>query len=206
MNIGSYVAVCCPGPSLAKFHECSREWSAVIAVNRAVLAVPATHWAYLDTRMGCATWPEVYEASKTGKGIPVIVTRPTAYHECGRQAPAFRDNTTMIDIRQAVRTNALLFSSVAAMKFAISLEPQALHMFGMDMVGKADWDGTVDPENNRAEKRWEAERAIISEIVGEAMAAGIDVVRGVGRPVGVVPAGGFMREIGIGGTLGCANA
>lgn len=180
MVVGRKIAVCCPGPSLPDFHLVKADWWAVVAVNRAVLAVPATHWAFLDSHIGCTTlrdamppFPDDY--------CPDVICRPDCYEEVSRRWPGFRDRFIHIDLRQFTRKHTgdyWTFSATSAFKWAQQQDPNEIHLFGMDMAGTLDWDGTKLPTNERSDTRWERERAMVSALIAETRAMGIEVVKG----------------------------
>ena len=180
MIVGRKIAVCCPGPSLPDFHLVTADWWSVVAVNRAVLGVPATHWVFLDAHIGCTTLRDA-QPKLPDDYCPDIICRPACYEEVSRRWTGFRDKFTHIDLRQFTRDNCgdyWTFSATSALKWAQCQEPNEIHLFGMDMVGKEDWDGTILATNERSEARWERERAMVSALIAETRALGIEVVKG----------------------------
>lgn len=156
------------GESLLDFPKRRFASDRVVAVNRAALNPAAAacgidYWCFLDPKMYAKCWRAV------SRGCRLVTTRAT-YHAVVRPRETPQEACRLVDFTlepdmPPADLNYGRFSATMALAFAASLLPAhggAVHCWGVDMRGQADWDGTVWAEYRRDNDptRWQDERHI----------------------------------------------
>jgi hypothetical protein len=179
------IALLSCGPSV-ELYRGRAGYDAVIGVNRIAARHTVDYWCFGDF----ATY-----ADNRPLGSPVLVTSDGAAfyvrHNLGEElAERFKgsellsweqlDNPLPADV-------PLCFSSCAALLLASHLGATTVDVYGADMSGERDWDGSVPADVVRTPARWGRERCRWDLIVGWMSDAGVIVNRATGDIGGIFP-------------------
>jgi len=127
-----------------------------IAINRAALIHRFHWWACMDL--------ETITENPQVDAYRLFTCKETCKRAKKRNVQL--PKTLMIAEEQAIvpSRKALgwsLYTSTSSMALAYHLGARDIRVYGADMNGEADWDGTLNERTARSEKRWEKERGII---------------------------------------------
>lgn len=158
----------CPGPSLANYRP-STSTGIIIGVNRAATLHACDVWAATDIPLIKRTTP---------LGTPVLLTIEATRDSLIRRGRAWPYGVvTHTDMAGGTPTNNgtpwTRFTATAALKYAAWTGATRIDVYGADMAGELDWDGTKAGEW-RDEDRWREERDIWNRTVAE---IGVEVIR-----------------------------
>lgn len=180
-------AVLCPGPSLKDFPG-RNGFAAVIAVNRAAKAVEADYWVCLDVHTIGRTWgggTKEEQAKRDPlevKGQPVLVSSLSTFRRAQKQHPTavkglrHLNHQTLEFPRKLLRWNRWGWAT-AILLAALHCGATEVECWGVDWIGRADFDGFTHDKMHRDEARWDAERAQWGRLVRMLAERGIRVTR-----------------------------
>lgn len=169
--------ILCPGASLISALRGLRTGSiaapVLLGVNRAVVAWPCDYWCSLDAKSYNRIEP---------LGSPEYIIR---WDQAPRLKPgSIRDLGCAKIIRKRLDgyprgVDYYSYSLLSAIAFlAIDREMSNIDIYGADMVGIVDWDGTKnDKPNRRARDRWRREYAKLQVLCDYFDAQGVNVNR-----------------------------
>jgi hypothetical protein len=144
----------CPGPSLKNYQW--RDADLIVGVNRAAVAFAVPVWLAGD-------YPLIQSAMNEVKGTPLLVTGMVAFDTLNQHKTPWRGPIeTPIDAMLSYCPHAMqwcMFSATMALIYCAFKGATLIDVYGADMLGTADWDGT-QAGKNRTEERWRCERAI----------------------------------------------
>jgi len=195
------IAVLCPGPSLAAFDEAGA-YDAVVAVNRAALAVRADYWVALDCH--CRPWFVPQDG-------PRLVCSASSYRRACRDVPGtarmihFDPNGLTFPMKVVPWSRWGWAVAVVLAHHLAKTAPEApglrrsnlgvqgpgqpsgaanravsanvVHCYGMDWDGTADFDGRPDEGTTRGPGRWAREAGLFERLREELARRGTDLER-----------------------------
>ncbi len=153
-------AILCPGPSLSQtWASRSKQYSIVIAVNRAILFQPCQWWSAGD-------W-NVVESVKARPSVGICSTAESTRvmpKEAGLQYVPWNE----LPIPHPG------YSMVAALALGAMLGARSISVYGDDKSGDRDWDG-ARAGADRGDARWQRETALTRSACQKLLGLGIDV-------------------------------
>ena len=167
------IAVLCPGPSLAETWPGAPAFDLTIGVNRAALIERVDVWAFMDREV---FWRTEIDYS------PLVLTTRTARQSLERRGHGERlRRGGVLDFEDLRDTYPLadgpLYTSVMAVHYAATLG--RVWVFGADMAGLSDFDGTVRETDRRGDSRWTREREILDRLVAAMPRRVVSVKHGI---------------------------
>lgn len=138
-----------------------------IGVNRAALRFRCDWWVFAD-------WQTFIEYAGSLGVVPACFTTRDSLASLARRGlrpPAVVFEDIVADLPPCWR----VFSASAALALAASLGTVDVAVFGADMAGALDYDGTTGGRNRRDADRWCREREIMASMVSAARRIGIEV-------------------------------
>lgn len=188
-----HAAILCPGSSLRNFPAAATgEYDFIIGVNRAVAHHPCDYWLFKDAYTATLCTPA---------GNPILVSGHGQLIRLGRMArtlPSLRGFQTLdyepLELGGVFRAYSTWkrFSSTLAVALAEFLGAAVIDVYGADLRGSADWDGTANEKQRRSETRWNLERDIFLRMTELLDSAGVTL-----RRIGCEPA---TLVMGVAGT------
>lgn len=167
--------IICPGPSLASVWIPRRdELRAHIAVNRAIDL--GAEWYVAGDKETFERWPR---RPRVGICAPEHVARRAAAGDYGDAVAAIFADIQVVSwetlrlVNDCVECN---YSAVAACALAAFLGFRDADMYGADMAGIDDWDGTAQG-SSRSPMRWAQEMADLRRIAAHFAQRGGTIVR-----------------------------
>lgn len=151
----------CPGPSLAAYTPARHDL--VVAVNRAARLHRSDVWSAIDT----PTLKTNYGWTATPPESHTLLTIKSTAEKCERVGWVFGRVVTHDDLAGDAIDNGrhpwTRYSATAGLYYAIHAGATRVDVYGADMTGVQDWDGTLAGET-RNDERWERERAIWNKL------------------------------------------
>ena len=165
-------AILNPGPSLNTTYKGRHGYDVVIGVNRTMLAHDLDWWVWMDTNppMPRRVWEAPDDEWKREKPAtaPHQFTTGTGAEYLESQDLPRDGNVWRFNDYQDYIPNRLkwhVFSATAAISLAFLLGATSADVYGADMRGESDFDGSRDTRDNRDEKRWLREAGIWNETI-----------------------------------------
>lgn len=165
------VRLLCPGPSLNDYDPEFADAplpDKIIGVNRVPACFVCDVWAAKD-------WPLVRVMADSIIGVPLLLTGADT-----REAVRRHGAWSMVEVPIAPDAPHQwdLFTSPMAAVWAAMSGATRLDIYGCDLAGAADWDGTQAGER-RTEERWTREREIWRRVTAWIEGRGVRVVNHV---------------------------
>lgn len=159
-------AILCPGPSLARLPDL--DCGLVVAVNRAVHRRQCHWWCFID-------W-QTYLENREVRPHQICTSR-ASLREIERRAGKPSGQIQIIDDMPEGDNGWRLYTKTTAMILCYRLGAGTIDVYGDDMAGVADYDGTTSQRNTRDGERWKREAELTGATVQYLHTKGCEVRR-----------------------------
>lgn len=165
------VAILNPGPSLNATYPGREGYDLTIGVNRTMLAYHLDWWVWMDCSpaMPCRVWnapDSEWLRPKPDKAPNQFTTDTGARYLEDHDLPR-RDVWQFHEYQQVIPyvLKWHVFSATAAIALAYLLGATHADVYGANMEGLEDFDGTTCTQDTRDERRWNRERTMWNDTV-----------------------------------------
>lgn len=167
-------AICCPGPSLDGAEIDRTAYAELVAVNRAS-NLPGL---YPDTIVCMDPHTAGWLTHESTASMPALCGKPGVLNRIERTYPLLR-GLERIEIvprwTDFPPTNWHTKGLAAGLVFAWKRGAKRIDCFGVDWDGRSDYDGFEHERQKRDERRWAAERSMVTRLAHELRKRGAEV-------------------------------